>query len=54
MARPIPRPAELTLGAIMVLATVLLLCWMPPLFSMATSVLAAITWCLWIDRHPAP
>jgi hypothetical protein len=54
MARPAPRPPEFTLAAIMVLAAVLLLSWMPPFFSMAASVLAAITWCLWLDRHPAP
>jgi len=54
MARPTSRPHELALAAIMVLTSVLLLAWMPPFFSMAVSVLAAISWCLWIDRHPAP
>jgi hypothetical protein len=54
MARPTSRPPELALAAIVVLTSALLLSWMPPFFSMAVSVLAAISWCLWIDRHPAP
>jgi hypothetical protein len=54
MARPTTRPPELALAAIVILAAILLLSWMPPFFSMALSVLAAFSWCLWLDRHPAP
>jgi hypothetical protein len=54
MARPTARLPELAVAAIAVLTSVLLVSWMPPFLSMATSVLAAVSWCLWIDRHPAP
>jgi hypothetical protein len=53
MARHNSRPPELAIAALTVLTSVLLLSWMPPAFSMLIAVFGAISWCIWLDRHPS-
>jgi hypothetical protein len=48
------RPADLALAVVVILATAMALSAMPPVLSMGIAVVAAISWCLWLDRHPAP
>jgi hypothetical protein len=48
------HPPELTVAALLVLASVVVLSSMPPAWSMVVAVLAAVSWCLWLDGHPAP
>jgi hypothetical protein len=52
MAKLSSRPPELTVAALVVMASVLVLSAMPPFLSMGLAVLAAVSWCLWLDRHP--
>jgi hypothetical protein len=42
------------MAALAVLASVVVLSSMPPVWSMVVAVLAAVSWCLWLDGHPAP
>jgi hypothetical protein len=48
------HPPDLAVAALAVIATVLVLSAMPPTLSLAVAVLTAISWCIWLDRHPAP
>jgi hypothetical protein len=48
------HPPELAMAALAVLASVVVLSSMPPVWSMVVAVLAAVSWCLWLDGHPAP
>jgi hypothetical protein len=48
------RPPDLVVLALALVATVLVLSAMPASLSMTVAVLAAISWCIWLDRHPAP
>jgi hypothetical protein len=48
------HPPELAIVALVVIASSFVLSAMPPFLSMALAVLAAVSWCIWLDRHPAP
>jgi hypothetical protein len=54
MAKPSSRPPELAIAALVVIASVFVLSAMPPFLSMGLAVLAAVSWCIWLDRHPTP
>jgi hypothetical protein len=53
MEKPVSRPPELVVAALVVMTIIGLLAAMPPFVGMAVAVIAAISWCLWLDRHPA-
>jgi hypothetical protein len=52
MREPSSRPPDLAVAALVVIASVLVLSAMPPFASMTVAVLAAISWCVWLDHHP--
>jgi hypothetical protein len=54
MGKPSSRPPDLVVLTLGVLALVGVLSVMPPFASMGVAVLAAVSWCIWLDRHPAP
>jgi hypothetical protein len=54
MGKPSSRPPELVVAALAVMTVVVVLSVMPPFASMGLAVLAAISWCIWLDRHPTP
>ena len=54
MGKPFSAPPDLAVVALAVMTFVALLSAMPPFASMALAVLAAVCWCIWLDRHPAP
>jgi hypothetical protein len=41
-------------AALALLTVVAVLSVMPPFASMGLAVLAAVSWCIWLDRHPTP
>jgi hypothetical protein len=51
MDRP-SRPPELALAGLVVMSAALLFAALPPFTGMALAVVAAISWCIWLDRHP--
>jgi hypothetical protein len=53
MGKPVSRPPELVIAALVVIAAVTLFAAMPPFAGMVLAVVAAVSWCLWLDRHPA-
>lgn len=46
------HPAELALAGVVVVTAVVLFATMPPFTEMPLAVIAAVFWCLWLDRHP--
>jgi hypothetical protein len=46
------RPPDLAVAALVVMTTIAMLAAMPPFVSMGLAVVAAVTWCIWLDRHP--
>ena len=54
MGKPSSRPPDLVVAALVVMTLVAVLSAMPPFASMGLAVLAAVSWCIWLDRHPAP
>jgi hypothetical protein len=54
MGKPSSRPPDLVVAALVVMALVVVLSAMPPFASMGLAVCAAVSWCIWLDRHPAP
>jgi hypothetical protein len=45
-------PPAFAMAAFAVMTSVAVLSAMPPFASMAVAVVAAISWCIWLDRHP--
>ena len=54
MGKPSSRPPDLVVAALAVMTVVAVLSVMPPFASMGLAVLAAVSWCIWLDRHPTP
>ena len=54
MGKPFSAPPDLAVVALAVMTCVAVLSVMPPFASMALAVLAAVSWCIWLDHHPAP
>lgn len=54
MANRTSNPPDLVVAVLTLLASVILLSSMPPVLSLLVAVLAAVSWCLWLDGHPAP
>jgi hypothetical protein len=54
MGKPSSRPPDLVVAALGVMTEVAVLSVMPPFASMGLAVFAAVSWCIWLDRHPAP
>lgn len=54
MEKRVSRPPELVVATLVVITVVVLLAAMPPVAGMSVAVIAAISWCLWLDRHPTP
>lgn len=54
MGKPSSRPPDLVVVALAVMTVVGVLSAMPPFASMGLAVFAAVSWCIWLDRHPAP
>jgi flagellar biosynthesis component FlhA len=54
MGKPFSPPPDLAVVALAVMILVAVLSAMPPFASMALAVLAAVSWCIWLDRHPTP
>jgi hypothetical protein len=46
------HPPELALAALVVMTAAVLFAALPPFAGMALAVIAAVSWCLWLDRHP--
>jgi hypothetical protein len=54
MGKPSSRPPDLVVAALAVMTLVGVLSVMTPFASMGLAVLAAVSWCIWLDRHPTP
>jgi hypothetical protein len=54
MGKPSSRPPDLVVAGLAVMTTIGVLSVMPPFASMGLAVLAAVSWCIWLDRHPTP
>lgn len=52
MGKPVSRPPQLAVVTLVVMTTVALFAAMPPFAGMGVAVVAAISWCVWLDRHP--
>jgi len=46
------RPPELALAGLVVMSAAVLFAALPPFTGMTLAVIAAVFWCLWLDRHP--
>lgn len=46
------HPPELALAGLVVMSAAVLLAALPPFAGMAVAVVAAVSWCIWLDRHP--
>ena len=46
------HPPELVLAGLAVMTAAVLFAALPPFTGMALAVVAAVSWCLWLDRHP--
>jgi hypothetical protein len=46
------HPPELVLAALVLMTSIAVLAELPPLVSMGLAVIAAVSWCIWLDRHP--
>ena len=51
MANP-SKPPELAMAGLMVMSAAVLFAELPPFMSMALAVIAAVSWCIWLDRNP--
>jgi hypothetical protein len=47
-----PYPPGLALAGLVVMSVAVLFAALPPFAGMALAVIAAVSWCLWLDRHP--
>jgi hypothetical protein len=52
MGKRSSRPPELAIGVLVVMGAIALLAALPPAASMGVAVAAAVSWCIWLDRHP--
>ncbi len=48
------HPPELALAGLVVMSAAVLFAALPPFTGMALAVIAAVFWCVWLDRHPTP
>ena len=46
------RPPELALAGLVIMSVTVLFAALPPFAGMAVAVVAAVSWCIWLDRHP--
>lgn len=53
MEKRVSRPPALVIVTLVVMTIAGLLAAMPPLAGICVAVIAAISWCLWLDRHSA-
>lgn len=51
MDRP-SHPPELVLAVLVLMTSIAVLAALPPFVSMALAVVSAVSWCIWLDRHP--
>ena len=51
MGKP-SQPPELALAALVVMSAAVLFAALPPFAGMTLAVIAAVSWCFWLDRHP--
>jgi dolichol kinase len=51
MGKPF-RPPELALAGLVVMSAAVLFSVLPPFAGMALAVIAAVSWCIWLDQHP--
>jgi hypothetical protein len=47
------RPPDLVVAALVVMIATAALAAMPPFASICVAVVAAISWCIWLDHNPA-
>jgi hypothetical protein len=47
------RPPDLLVAALAVMIATAALAAMPPVASICVAVVAAISWCIWLDHNPA-
>jgi hypothetical protein len=52
MGKPFSRPPDLAVVSLALLVSVSVLASMRPVPAMAVAILAAVGWCIWLDRHP--
>jgi hypothetical protein len=45
-------PHELALAGLVVMSAAVLFAALPPFTGMILAVVAAVSWCIWLDRHP--
>jgi hypothetical protein len=46
-------PPELAWAGLVVLSAAVLFAALPPFAGMILAVIAAVSWCIWLDRHPS-
>jgi len=54
MGKQVSRPPDLAIATLVVMTAIALFSVMPPFTGTALAVVAAISWCIWLDRHPTP
>ena len=52
MGKPSSRPPGLALVAVALIFSISVLESMRPIPSMMLAIVAAVGWCIWLDRHP--
>jgi hypothetical protein len=48
-----PSPMSAALGISGTVAALAALIWTPPFVSIAIAIIAAVCWCIWLERHPS-
>jgi hypothetical protein len=51
MGKPASHPPELAVAVLVLMTTIALFAALPPFVSMGLAVIAAVSWCIWLDRH---
>jgi hypothetical protein len=53
MEKSVPRPTVVALALLLALSVLVLLAGMPSWATAGLAIVAAASWCYWLDRHPA-
>jgi hypothetical protein len=46
------HPPELVLAVLVLMTSIAVFATLPPFAGMGLAVIAAVSWCIWLDRHP--
>jgi hypothetical protein len=46
------HPPELVLAVLVLMTSIAVLAALPSFVSMGVAIVGAVSWCIWLDRHP--